>query len=264
MSENPQDQPRNPGRRAVLKYAGVAAGAAILGRLTSGIGAPGAEAPQSASTASQAATVPETGKNREITDLSFKDFLTLSHKDQDQKLKDLIGKAINLQIDDDKVRLIKSLSTYWKDGQEKSYHEGDKIPEGSQLVSDHYIVSGPKVLESTGLGYISFDVVMPVYLNDKPKGVPDYRRNRPGYFTDYSAYSKARLEAEYVKEHFDNLWIRTDPKKLPYLHVNDTNSRDIPKSTTFKLSVDGDPKAIYPPIPKFQGVTLAPQVSATK
>lgn len=256
---------KDPGKRRALKYAGVAAGAAILGRLTSGIGAPSADAPKAVSTASQAATVPQTGKNRETSDLSFKDFLSLSHKDQDQKLKDLIGKDISLQIDDDKVTLLKVNSTYWKDGQESSYNNGDKIPDGSQLVSEHYILSGgSKIKESTGLGYVSFDVIMPVYLNDNPKGIPNYRRERPGYFTDYSAYTKALQEARYTKEYLDNLWIRTDPKKLPYIHLNDTNSRDIPNGSTFKLSVDGDPKATYPPTPRFQDVTLAPQVSVSK
>lgn len=261
------DQPRDPGRRRALRIIGATIGGAALtgtGFLAGRVTAPNGETPKAVSTASQAATVPQVGKDRETSDLSLADYFTLSHKDQDQRLKSLVGKDVNLQVDIDDARLIESSSLYYKDGVEKYYDPDDKTPLSvrGQLVSTSYLLMTRKRAPGnlSGSDYISFDIVGAV-LQDTKKGYTQ----RPGYYSDYSEYSKAFKEAQYVRDYMNGLWIATDPKHLSYRYEGDTSGgRVIPNGTTLKLSVDGDPKATYPPTPKFKGATLAPKVTVAK
>lgn len=258
-AETPDAQPRDPSKRRLFKaVAGTAAASALGGFLAGRVTAPASgEAPRAASTASQAATIPQTGKNRETVDLSFSDFVALSHKEQDQKMKELTGKNLVLAVDKEAF-LLKTGLIYYKDGQEYYAGSNDKLPEGAQVTREHYIINvrNRQAKESTGLDFFSFDVVFPAYTAGNKRRNPTFppskdEQIKSGHYEDYTAYINAYREAEYIKEYLDNLWIRTDPKGVPYKHVGDTNSRDLPVKTVFNFAIDNGAK--------FLGVTLPPE-----
>lgn len=261
MSEDaPKTEVRSPGRRRALKAVGLGVAAFVAGRVTSGIGSSTPESPKSTPTP----TISKDKKEavREVEDLSLATFIALSHKEQDQKLKELIGKDASLHVDTDNVTLIKGSSLYYKDGNLKSYDTDDKTPdsERGQLVRESYLLRVKnKGIETTGLNYIGIDIRKPAYVQRDVRGKNSWIIDKPGFYTNYSAYMKAWEEANYIQEYMDNLWIRTDPKKVPYRHVGDTDTRDIPKGTTFKLRAD---KGIYGnPVLVFQEAKLAPQAT---